>query len=178
MENYFKVSVALIFSIALLSCQEDPVFEQDSNQSLSEKERLLCKNWQYLKITIYSTDYKSATEFLEPLEKENSFRDELKRRQINYGMDRRYQLQWRDRGRYQLGTDGDPNWQPNTGFWQLNETEDSLIHNQSMGYAAKYHFYVSEDTLIRKSFRHMSQAGPTWFPDEEILFTETFVSMD
>lgn len=83
-------------------------------------------------------------------------RAEINRRRVRYYEDGTYQLLWLDRGAYELGTDGDPNWQPSYGMYRCNAGEDSLFHNLPLHYQQAYALSFEADTLIRTSYRYMS----------------------
>ncbi len=176
MDAYKKITAIVLAGLLICSCAEEPAILPDPLDNLSEKERSLLGNWRYQGITIQDIDFPFASFALEPSRDQNDaggVNSQLQRRGVNYSMERTYQLRWVDRGTYELGTEGDPNWQPNFGSWQISG--DTLIHNPGLAYETKYLLGITGDFITRYSMRYMSSNGETWSPEDTVLFIERFV---
>ena len=129
----------------------------DPQANLSAKELLLTRTWRYDHVVARDQGFRFATANMELGSNKAALggnRSDLFRRRIRYFADGTYQLQWIERGDYDLGTEGDPNWQPNYGFWELKG--DSLIHNQGLYYKQGYKIELTDSTFSRQSIRYMS----------------------
>lgn len=178
MVRYFNILLVLLSS-TLLNCTEDPEINPEVNP-LSAKEALLSQKWQYALIRVQGITTVIAEPNSEPVVNMSSVRQEIKRRWISYARDKNYQLQWDDRGNYTLGTEGDPNWQPNFGYWHLTENEDSLIHNAGQHYETRYKITIEGNRMTRASRRYMSNNLENigtihWQEGDWLIYTEEFI---
>ena len=170
MVSFSKLSILLI--ILIVGCEVADV--QPKYEHLTDIESMLVREWRYDRIEINGGIYRAATGQLEIVTNDASLRDHLIRRKIVYLDTKTYQLRWVDRGEYMLGTDGQPNWQPNFGAWRISSSEDSLFHNKGTDYEVGYKISLSEEEFTRTSVRHMSSPGPTWNAGDEVIFREVF----
>ena len=176
MESFIKHFAALIIMVVITSCIDEASHEPYDNEVLSDRERRITGNYRYGSITANGDGPTLMADFnMEPLYVKTSLRQELPRREIQYNRSRNYQLQWTDRGEYQLGTDGDKNWQPNFGYWHITLDGDSLIHNAGQPYETRYRLYTTEDGFVRVHVRYMSEDGPSWSAGDEVVFAEHFI---
>ena len=155
------------------------------SKNINEFEKKLIGDWRYEYIEVNGIRMEFADENLNASNSKSAIyggeRSVLSRRWINYSVERNYQLRW-NRSTYQLGTDGDPNWQPNFGAWELNETGDKLIHNKGQAYSVTYTLSFSNnrgyEQLIRISERYMSlnSLSPqnAWKAGDVVTFMEVF----
>lgn len=152
MANYSKLLVLLCL---LSAC------ELDQNKSISEPKPMgIVGTWQYHELfvaDVMRTPF--ANNRMEPGIWKGDLggeRAEINRRQIRYYEDGSYQITWQDRGAYELGTEGTPNWQPSFGIFRLTADGDSLYHNVIQPNEYHYAIELRGDTLIRTSLRYMS----------------------
>lgn len=190
MESFIKYSLPVALLLWLTSCIEEPQNTPDPIDALTDMEEKLVGNWVYDHILIESI---SNPEFFPPIHNHTTNRLEprfsdlngnggegarLFRRLVEYDKEKIYQLQWLNRGEYELGTEGDPNWQPNFGYWKINESNEGvfLVHNNASPYETRYRIIgVDENKLVRQSVRYMSEAGHIHEIGDSVLFTETFI---
>lgn len=154
-----------ILYLWLVSCSDDPVLPQELVREGTAREKLLMQEWQLETLIVEDIDtMKSIARFFEPL---CGGRDPRSASMVYTG-DYAYQLRWDptvDRP-FSLGIN--ENWQPNFGYWQLSENEDSLIHNFAQYYQTNYKIDVlTEDSFIRTSSRVI------YFPFEECTLLDT-----
>ena len=161
----------------LSACEKDEEIVPSTNPSP------LIGLWQYSVIDVDGYSFSLASNTLEPGENKDALggeRAELARRYIKYFEDGTYQLQWADRGDYNLGTVGDLNWQPSFGYYQLNENGDSLLHNKGLPYETLYILSFDGSQMIRTSQRYMSENSSQysnfnrWRRGNIVEFTEVF----
>ena len=185
MEDYIKlllVSSALF--VAVTACQNTPVPEPIDN--LTGFEKSLVGSWRYHEIEINGMKYQHADYFLEPGTKIVSTigkRTELSRKLVNYAPEKTYQLRWVDRGNYQLGTEGELNWQPSYGSWYHNPETDSVIHNIGLFYSVAYKITINSFQMTRISKRVMASdydmfLGRPWDKGDTVVFREVFYRVD
>lgn len=179
MENYSKVAMLLL--IMLFACQDDPESLPDVNSSQSIQEQLLSTRWVYERVVARGTDYFFANGRMELGNNRNALggnRADLVRRQIQYDENGTYQLKWAERGDYALGTEGEANWQPDFGSWELRG--DTLVHNSNFFYETKYVISLDDISFSRTSFRLMVEAnqGAQWTRGEVVQQTEVFKRME
>lgn len=187
MANYSKFSLIVVGVIVAVSCDYnsvEPPINPESN--LSDFEQSLLGTWQYLDIKTANATHTYADANSEPgsdlLRSFIGIRAELERRRVNYSRDRMYQLRWIDRGNYELGTEGDPNWQPNYGSWYHDPATDSVTHNIGLHYSIKYKITINGDLMERVSLRYMSSENDNrlnrnWQQGDSILFVENFIRL-
>ena len=187
MGNYSK---SIVLSMVLFfGCQSEPEPLPTTKAELSELEALLTGTWTYRQIDIVgsSASFVWADAVMELGFDYNAMggnRADLFRRNIHYSVDGTYQLRWTERGDYTLGTEGDPNWQPNFGYWELDG--DSLIHNRGAWYEQRYFVTLSDSVLTRRHARYMSKGnadeggylGAFWRPGEYLDQIEIFTTKD
>jgi len=188
MVNYnYLFYFLLITGLGLFSCEENTI--PDTPRGISEKKSLLTNTvWRYQLVFIDNEifTYSQADQTMEPFcGAVRAIRDLVFKRRINYTDDNSYQLLWENRGEYNLGTEGDENWQPRFGGYKFIEEENILIHNPNLPTETIYQIELSEDQLIRTSLRTMSKGSPNCcglYPDynagDEVLFIEKFVPVD
>ena len=173
----FLIGLALL----LVSCAEDSIDLPEEPKKISNP---VLGTWQYVDVEVEGIHYPFANLVMEPGFNKSGLggeRAELERRRIQYFADGTYELKWVDRGDYQLGTDGDPNWQPSYGNYRLSAEEDSLYHNKGLDYEVAYTLSRSGDTLMRRHRRYMSKDGfngsgvQVWWVANRRNYTETFV---
>ena len=142
MDKYNKHFVSL-FLIVLLSCESAPESIPEINGSLTETERMLTGTWRYDYLNIGGNKYLKADPLMEIslLAEEAGNRADLFRRKIYYSPNKTYQLQWDERGDYELGTYGDPNWQPNFGYWEIRN--EDAYQKRDGEYRPKSKFNIS-----------------------------------
>ena len=176
MGNCIKILFTLV-ALNLWACNQEPTDLPRIQDHLTLEENLLVGTWVYTDVVV-DDQFKP---FASPVMEFNGNRGgvggnraDLFRRKINYSADGTYQLQWVERGDYDLGTEGDPNWQPNFGSWTIRN--DSLIHNQGQFYETKYRFNVSEIVFTRTSDRYMSEPDHNdgWSAGDTVIFIENF----
>lgn len=171
----------LVLVLILAACQDD------EEVSAPEPRKAMVGLWQYDHIIVEDI---LVTPFADNKMEPGSFkgnlggeRAEINRRRVRYYEDGTYQLLWLDRGAYELGTDGDPNWQPSFGMYRTNQGEDSLIHNSPLFYAQAYSLSFNGDTLIRTSYRYMSSnsrdnnsgaSANLWRSGDTVKYQEVF----
>lgn len=187
MEKYFRILNYLFISCLFAACIEnsvEPPLAPENN--LSEFEKSMTGTWQYLRIIAAGDEFVYADLNTEPGKVLTSSalgkRAELERRRINYSKDKTYQLRWVDRGNYELGTDGDPNWQPNYGFWYHDLATDSVYHNYGLHYQIGYKITINGNVMERRSIRYMSSDftdgfGRIWEKGEKVEFVEQFYKL-
>ncbi len=170
-------SLLAILMLVLFACEK-----KDTGLVNNDRNPLIGV-WQYTSISVDGYDFLFASNNLEPGEYKDALggeRAELARRHIKYFEDGTYQLQWADRGDYSLGTEGDPNWQPSFGYYQLNEAGDSLIHNKGLPYETFYLLSIDGKQMLRTSQRYMSEnsteygSRDLWRRGNIVEFTEVF----
>ena len=139
--------------------------------------------WNYLSVRVKDsdTDFINASIFMEP-NFDSPKRTDLDNRQVYFSAEKTYQLRWKDRGYYELGTSGDPNWQPSFGYWQFNKNEDSLIFNKGQFYETRYALTMANGFMNRRSNRYMSSnfpgsGTPLWSAGDTILYKEYFIKI-
>lgn len=180
MANYSRILVLLCL---LSAC------ELDQNSSLAEpKAEGIIGTWQYHELfvaDVMRTPF--ANNLMEPGIWKGDLggeRAEINRRQIRYYEDGSYQITWLDRGAYELGTEGTPNWQPGFGTFRLKADGDSLIHNALTPSAYDYAIELKGDTLVRTSLRYMSSYSSqfsgsfytgAWNVGDYVKYQEIFV---
>lgn len=178
--------LSLIFLSLSLGCEQSQQGFTSPKNNLSEFENNLVGTWQYVRIEVAGNEFNYADAFTEPgllLLTSLGQRSELDRRMINYSADKLYQLRWTDRGKYQLGTEGEDNWQPNFGYWYYNTESQQLIHNEGLFYSTEYTINFSGGFMTRVSERVMSSDfdasnGRVWNKGEQLSFKEVFVRVD
>ena len=165
MEKYFRLLI--VFSL-IAGCRQDPEELPAMNEELAGPEALMAKTWRYEDVVINFNESQTLSSVMEP----TSFnsRSILNKRKVVYDKAGYYQLQWDNRGEYALGTLGDPNWQPSTGYWDI--LGDTLIHNKGQTFETKYYLEVGENAMTRTHLRYMSN----W--DSYATFTERFILDD
>ena len=172
---------ALPVPLLLSGCNEFPTVP-DPLEGFSETEQMLLGTWSYRSVIVKEEEFVWATSEMEPGNVKATLggeRAELFRRKVNYSTEKTYQLQWIDRGNYELGTSGEPNWQPKFGSWYLNAAQDSLIHNGGTTSETAYAINFSLGTFSRTSVRYMStdlyfNGSYLWREGEWVEFTEVF----
>lgn len=183
MEKFFNpfILILLIFT----GCADDPAPLPDIDSGLTEEELQLSRTWQYNFINADTEEeFVYATSQMEPSKNRNTAggnRSDLFRRRIRYFTDGTYQLQWSERGDYSLGTEGDPNWQPSYGYWELNGNQ--LIHNKGLPYETTYTVNVTQDEFIRTHNRYMSvpfsnNGQVIWSRGEYVTYIEYLILID
>lgn len=177
MERYFKIIIILL----LFACSEDPTELPVFNDGLAEVEEQIVGTWQYEKVMVSSREYFFADSQMELGTNRNQLggnRSDLVRRKIVYYSNGTYQLKWSERGDYMLGTEGENNWQPSFGNWQI--IDNTLIHNRGFFYETRYSLAFSGNQMTRTSDREMTQAhfGALWLVNETVTQTEIFNSID
>lgn len=176
MERYIKICILLFLLFSLSFCIDNAEQVVHENEVLSPFEKTLVGTYRYGSITVNGDGPTYMAEFnMEPLFILTSLRQQLERRHIQYDINRNYQLQWTDRGEYQLGMEGADNWQPNFGYWHISQRGDSLIHNAGQPYETKYRLYTVNDGFVRVHSRYMSESGPSWAAGDEVEFAEHFI---
>ncbi len=175
MVNYSKFSVLILFFV--FSCTEQPESLPELNVSKSAEEQLLIGTWVYESVEAKGIEYLFANSRMELGNNRNALggnRADLFRRQIVYFDNGTYQLKWAERGDYSLGTNGEDNWQPNFGSWELNG--DILTHNAGFYYETQYMISISESKFARTSDRQMLEAnqGAFWAVGEIVMQKENF----
>lgn len=179
--KFLRRLILAILLMPLFSCEkeEEPIIIEDQNP--------LIGIWQYREIIVNDYGYYLASNTLEPGQYKDNLggeRAELARRYIQYFADGTYQLQWADRGDYSLGTEGDPNWQPSYGYYQLNEAGDSLYHNKGLPYECHYSIKWENEQMYRSSRRYMSTNSTEYSPLDRwrrgniVEFVEHFQSVN
>lgn len=160
--------------IVLAACSSTPEELPQINDN-----NLIHNTWIYDFITVdgSDTEYRFANSRMELTTNRATAggnRGDLFRRQIVYYSNGTYQLKWAERGDYTLGTDGEQNWQPSFGSWEL--TGDRLVHNPGHYYEQVYIISLSQNTLSRTTDRQMLEAnqGASWLPGEIVTQTEYF----
>ena len=177
MANYYKIIILTLF-VVFGSCETPEPEEIPSvNSDLSNIELNLINIWQYDSIVGDSNRrFIVANGQLEVGINRNGLggnRADLFRRRIKYFNNKTYQLQWTERGEYDLGTENEPNCQPNFGFWHIEG--DTLIHNSGMFYETKYHIQIEGKNLIRSSIRFMSGCETCYYLQGDVIpFIEYF----
>ena len=173
------VGLIRYFSIVMLlgSCIEQPDELPEINAFRTETELSLIKTWEYQHIDVSDSRYTLANSRMELGSDRNRLggnRADIRKRRIVYYDNGTYQLKWIERGDYSLGTDGDPNWQPNFGSWELHGNR--LIHNKGHYYETEYTVSITDDSFSRTSIRYMSEQliGARWEIGDEIQQTEVF----
>lgn len=184
MGTYFRNLFIYSLAILIISCSSELVPNPNDTGSLSEPESMLVGTWQYETISVSDEKYDYADEFNEPgfLRSTLGSRADITRRRIRFSREKTYQVIWLDRGNYQLGTEGDPNWQPNFGYWDYNEETDSLYHNPGLYYQVAYKITNNGLHLTRITQRHMSSNQSSafnrfWNKGDTVVFTEQFVKI-
>ncbi len=175
MENCIKT--LLLICLFLVSCSQEPDELPNWEESLTENELLLVGTWDYESINVAGEYKPFASPEMEVYGNRGAVggnRADLFRRKIQYAMDGTYQLQWVERGDYVLGTEGDPNWQPSFGSWQL--IDNTLIHNPGQYYEARYDVSLSQTNFTRSAYRFMSAPGENnrWLIGDTIMYVENF----
>jgi|GEM_PF-7083937 len=178
MQNCIKLFFILLF---LASCS------QEEEPSAPAQNQGIVGLWEYESIRVEdSLETPYANDKMEPGQYKGSLggeRAEINRRRIRYYADGTYQLLWLDRGAYELGTEGEPNWQPSFGFYLGNSSGDSLYHNRNLYYQCSYSIRLENNQLIRESKRYMSTNSSTynsapyhglWRRGNEVKFVEVF----
>ncbi len=178
MVSYIKSLSNLAALIICIGCVNEPESLPDPLSQLSEKEIELCKTWTYKQIMAKGNFYFFADANMELAVDINDVggnRAQLFRRNIYYSPSGTYQLRWIERGDYELGTVGDPNWQPNFGYWELSG--DTLYHNKGAYYQQKYYIEITDSTFRRRSTRYMSESYflAEWEMKEWVDQTEFFI---
>ena len=176
-----NLTKALCLTILLYSCVEDPEELPEVNEFRTAEEELLTQTWQYEEIEAADSRYNLASSKMELGSDRNALggnRADISKRRIVYYSNGTYQLKWIERGDYSLGTEGDPNWQPNFGTWEL--TENTLTHNKGFYYETAYTIALSESNLLRTSTRFMSEQliGARWESGEYVQQTEIFTTVN
>ena len=179
MESYTRFFMGLILLMG--SCKQSPEDLPNPYSHLDENKKALIGTWQHSLIVANGIQFKVATSQMELSQDKNAAggnRAELGKRMIYYAPEGTYQLRWVERGDYTLGTEGDPNWQPNFGYWQLSG--DTLYHNRGTTYQQRYVVGISGDALERVSMRYMSEAnlGANWSPGDTVSQTEFFIKVE
>lgn len=183
MERSIKYRVWVWFMLAglLAGCTESPV-PPDPLEQLSEKELQLIGQWRYVQVEVKGLIFELADARMEPGFNKADLggeRAEVDKRRIFYAPEKTYQLRWSDRGNYTLGTEGRDNWQPNFGYWHLNENEDSLFHNYGTPAMTGYAISFSGNDFRRTSRRVMSSSLVNngiiyWEEGDVVTYTEVF----
>jgi hypothetical protein len=177
--------LAIVLLSGFLGCETQEGFTSSDN-NLSDFENSLIGNWQYVSIEVAGNQFNYADQFTEPgflLLTSIGQRAEIERRMINYGADKLYQLRWTDRGKYQLGTEGDSNWQPNFGYWHNVPETNRVFHNEGLYYSVEYTISFSNNLMTRVSARVMSSDfdagnGRLWNKGDTVTFKEVFQRID
>lgn len=177
MERSFKIIIILF----LLACSEDPTELPVINDGLTELERQLVGTWQYEKVIVSGREYFFADSQMELGTNRNQLggnRADLIRRKIVYYSNGTYQLKWSERGDYTLGTEGESNWQPSFGNWQI--IGNTLIHNRGFFYETRYTLLFNGSQMTKISDREMTKAhfGAFWLENETVTQTEIFNLID
>lgn len=185
MEKYFRPIFLIL--IILGGCQQDATVPPVYSSLITSEEQKMAGDWRYHAIYVknISDPFTLADRFLTPAWDPDNDKGKAKtaaggerailsRRGIFYSQEHTYQLRW-NRSEYQLGTYGDPNWQPDFGTWQMKG--DSLIHNSSMHYRIAYKISFSGNTMTRTSTRYMSDTytSSLWKKGDIVEFKEVFV---
>lgn len=180
METYRKLkwfSLFALITLVISACEK----KVEPTPTISKTS--LEGHWRYDNISAVGYSFIFASTNLEPGQFKDALggeRAELARRRIQYFDDGTYQLQWADRGDYSLGTEGDPNWQPSYGYYQINEAGDSLFHNKGLPYETLYIISFEGNQMIRTSQRYMSVNSKEyssvylWQRGDVVMFKEHF----
>ena len=173
----------VVFLVAAFACSDsvDPYSPPDQ---FTEKEKELIGLWNYrfIRVKDFASEFYKASMSMEP-NTESSKRADLDNRLVYFSKDKTYQLRWKDRGFYELGTKGDPNWQPSFGYWELNSSEDSLIFNRGQYYEKRFKIVTLDNSqLTRESDRFMSSTFshpnfPSWSRGDWIKYKEYFIKV-
>jgi len=145
-------------------------------------EKSIIGTWRYDYIIAANTKFELANSTMElssSTDETGGNRGFIFRRRIAYLPNGTYQLRWIERGDYQLGTEGDPNWQPAYGYWSIKDGK--LIHNPGTFYETIYDFTIEPNLLTKSSSRYMSKSlAPyfLWDTGDEITQTEVFVRVE
>lgn len=171
----------LALALIVVACGTNPEPLPDFNAELTDQEKLLVGTWQYEQVVANGVQFRLATYEMELSQDKNNAggnRSELKKRRIHYSSDGTYQLRWVERGDYALGTEGEPNWQPNFGYWQI--VDDSLYHNRGTTYKKSYAILIVSNTLERSTLRFMTQRnlGANWDQGDTVPQTEYFIKIE
>ena len=179
MGNFNHNLILLITIIVSTACSNKDVTPDQRVQPEGDLAILTSKTWRYLSIA--GTDWSTtlADQNMEPLCEEGSLDKLVAKRRIRYSIDGTYLISWEALGEYDLGTEGDPNWQPRFGSYIFLEDEKKLIHNPNQDNQIEYNVDLSEDLFIRSSNRYMSKSSSCsdYQSGRLIYFEETFLGV-
>lgn len=168
MERCTKLVIILLFVGCQFSVDYDVRVED-----LTEREKEIVGLWRYDKIFAKRNEYEFADRDNEPTFIRNQSRI-LARRYIRYTEEKVYELVWFEPfGRYQLGTEDHPSWQPDFGAWKIEGSK--LTHNASSDYEVLYNVQISNNSMGRTYQRIMSSNTADWSAGDTLVITETFV---
>jgi hypothetical protein len=174
MERYIN-NIYLLLLIVIIGCNKEAEPAVNYTEDLSDVEQKLIGEWVYEYIQINNDIFSYADNYSTPGKNKGDLGGEravLTRRWIYYSAERTYQLRW-NRSEYQLGTDGEPNWQPNFGTWTISE--NSLIHNDNFEYSTAYTLELKNEKLYRTSNRIMSASYDNkWAVGDTVTYKEVF----
>ncbi len=181
MAIFFKNLLWAGAALLVISCEPD---EPPTIPNYNGEASRMVGTWRYDSLVIKGQGFVLAdAEMIPGLSQAamRGLRAELSRRLVNYMPNGTYELVWDDRGDYQLGVDTMQSWQPNYGYWQLDDASMSLIHNNTQYYQTNYDIKLLDaNTLVRSHFRRMaansSKYGPAslWAKNEMVIYTEYF----
>jgi len=177
-----NIKILIFFLIVTLACEPAPELIPDYSENLSEEKKAILGTWRYEYVAVGSTKFEFADNTMElslGAGDVGGNRAFLFRRRIAYLPDGTYQLRWIERGDYQLGTEGDPNWQPSFGYWEI--IDGKLVHNPKTFYETVYEYSVSESALRKTFERYMSleyiNLG-AWNAGDTVRQSEVFIKVE
>jgi hypothetical protein len=152
MENYkrnknYLLLLTIYLFLGLFSCDEKLVIPIEA---IDENERLLTREWQYSYILMDGDTIRYLASNGEPTIGVE-FYTPIGLRYLLYKDDHSYEL--RSVGPSFLSLGYEESYQPNYGFWDLDESGNPsvLIHNQTIAYEVRYELLqLDENTMIRK----------------------------
>lgn len=171
--------ILLLLAVLIAACDETPIQEiSDQLSILNTYEQKMLGEWQYKTINVNGNPYDNATAQNTPKKYADpgfGERERLNRRWIYFAADGTYQLRW-NRSNFELGSEGDPNWQPSFGYWQITDTGDTLIQNKGLPYETRYKLFIGDNNMSRSTSRYMSESfDGAWLVGDHVNFNENFV---
>ena len=146
----FDWLIYLTMCIVIVFCSCDSNIHEP-NDKRSEIETLIMKNWQFGVIEINGQIIRRVLPGFDPKPSKSSS-GWIPWFWFSYNKDFSYEFR-SDTYRYPLGEKG--NYQPEYGYWELNDEQNLLIHNKGMPYEKRYTIIEISDSIFIREHEHI-----------------------
>ncbi len=169
----------LIIFILVVACEQPPFSVLKEEPGLTPEETLVGRDWRYRDLIIAGDTLNRIVVNFEPDPGFDDFQF-IKFRWFRYMTNKTYEFrhdtQWL--GLTIGGDDQSPNYQPAFGYWKVNDSGDTLIHNEWEASKTKYFIVHLSDTLfIREYERIVMETSDSlrWPLGDTVTYREVFV---